>query len=224
MLTQDLINLFREEADDKNIPYLWSDALLCTYGTEGEAEAARRARLIKDATTAAVCAYAVTTSTQKITLDPRIIYVRSVYIASKTLPLERIHQHDINIAFPGWDTTVNLGDVNRFIVDKETGIMWFDSPFPASDTVNLTVIREPLLALSNINTVVNPEIAPRYQIKLVHWMLHRAFGKQDSETNDPDKAKNELEKFEAEFGKRMSAQDERYEQENYGYDDYDGTY
>jgi hypothetical protein len=338
--TQQLIDLFRDLADDKALPYLWSDFVMTQYAAEAEMEAARRARLLKDSTTAAVCQYAVTAGTQKITLDPRIIFIRSVKIGSKTIPLARFHRTDMDLAFPDWDNTVNLGDVNRFIPDRDSGILWFDGQFPASDTVYLTVVREPLLALtiptvavgakvvtnmggpgvltttSNVpgtagnslhlafvagiganvalsitwngttatvtlgtdsgsaldptkntfvaiavllnalvgnpltavntsnatdfvtgasntafsggaalsGSTVNPEIPARYHMSLVNWMLFRAFGKQDAETNDPVKAATAEKEFEAEFGKKSSAIDEKYIEDNYGYDGYDGVF
>jgi hypothetical protein len=73
-------------------------------------------------------------------------------------------------------------------------------------------------------STVNPEIPARYHNGLVNWMLYRAFGKQDSETNDPEKSRNSLDKFELEFGKKSSAIDEKYIENNYGYDGYDGVF
>lgn len=343
MITADLITQARLEADDTKLPPLWSDAELVVFAAQAESEAARRARLLKDASTAAVCQYAVAQGDQTITLDPRVIFIRTLKIASKTLPLIRTHLQYMDGAFPGWEVTDQLGDVNRFIVDKETGKVWFDAPFPASDTVNLVVVREPLLPLAVptvaaaasvvhnegglgvltitygvpgvagnsltfavvgttgaghenraasvawdgttltltlgtdgvgaydatkntfdavatlINAVIgnpflavnssdvsdhftgtsstaftggaalsgtttNPEIAPRWHYGLINWMLFRMFGKQDAETNDPEKATKVLDAFEAEFGKKSSAIDERYIEENYGYDGYDGVF
>lgn len=343
MITADLITQARLEADDKGSPPLWSDAELVVFAAQAESEAARRARLLKDASTAAVCTYAVTQGTQSITLDPRVMFIRSLKIASKTLPLQRVHCADMDSSFPDWDVTDLMGDVNRFIVDKETGKVWFDGPFPAADTVKLVVVREPLVALSvptvaaaasavhnegglgvltitygvpgvagnsltfavvgttgsghenraasvawdgttltltlgtdalgaydatkntfdavaaliaavvgnpftAVNTsdaadyftgtsstsftggaalsgtATNPEISPRWHYGLINWMLFRMFGKQDAETNDPDKANGALAKFEQEFGKKSSAIDERYIEENYGYDGYDGVF
>jgi hypothetical protein len=338
--TQQLIDLFRDLADDKALPYLWSDFVMTQYAAEAEMEAARRARLLKDSSTAAVCQYAVTAGQQKITLDPRVIFIRSVKIGSKTIPLSRFHRTDMDFTFPDWDNTVNLGDVNRFIPDRDSGVLWFDGQFPASDTVYLTVVREPLTALtiptaavaakvvtnmggagvltttSNVpgtagnsfvltfvagvgnnvalsktwdgttltvtlgttaggaldatkntfvliavlinavvgnpftavntssiadfvtgasstaftggaalgGSTVNPEIPARYHMSLVNWMLFRAFGKQDTETNDPKKAQDALVEFEKEFGKKSSAIDEKYIEDNYGYDGYDGVF
>jgi len=341
--TLGLLTSAREEADDKATPPLWTDATLVGYAAEAEMEAARRARLLKDATTAAVCTYTVAQGDQSITLDPRVMFIRSCKIASKSLPLGRIHDADMNRIVPDWDVTDQMGDVTRFIPDKETGKIWFDGPFQAADTVKLVVVREPLsaLALATISvgayftlnegglgvltttynvagtagnslayavvgttgaghenrsasvawngttltitlgtdnvgaydatkntfdaiaalinvvtgapftsvnssdtsdhvtgtssgafahgsatsgTAVNPEIPARYHYGLVNWMLFRMFNKQDAQTNDPEKAAKAEAAFEKEFGKKSSAIDERYIQENYGFDEFDGVF
>jgi hypothetical protein len=101
--------------------------------------------------------------------------------------------------------------------------------------VNLRVLREPLNPMRQLvltttgtttttTTAIDPELNPRWQIKLIEWMKYRAFSKQDSETNDPEKAKTALAAFEAEFGNAHSAQDEMYSSEQYGHDGYDGVY
>jgi len=342
MTPAQLLNSFRLIADDTVPKYLWADAEAFVYAAEGELEAARRARLLRDTATSAVCVYAVTAGAQKIVLDPRVIFVRDLHIASQQLPMLRTRKMLMDQAFPQWDSSLNLGEVLRFIPDKQTGEIWFDAPFPTDDTVTLTAIREPLQAITNgapvaatapltngglgelivtagvpgtaanaltlqyvgatgaghlnraislsfytdgspivtlgtdgagaldatkntfalvaalINasglgfftalntsddvdyvhaigtvaftgglaagTAVNPEIAPRYHHGIVQWMLWRAFGKQDAQTNDPDRAAKALAAFEAEFGKKSSAIDETYINEQQLYDDYDGVF
>jgi len=237
----DLVTLFREEADDKNAPYLWSDYLAKTWANEAQIEAARRGRLLKDSTTAAIVQYALAQNAQYITLDPRVIFVRQCFLASKTLPLVRRHRKDLDRMFPAWDYGGRAGaDIMHFCPDRDTGKLWFDAPSPAADTVNLSVVRIPLNDMvsqvtiltttgstTNTSTAtasVDPEINPRYHIKLVHWMVHRAYQKQDAETNDPEKSAHALAEFEKEFGPPLSAQNEMYAEENYGYDEYDGDY
>jgi hypothetical protein len=342
MTPAQLLNSFRLIADDTVPKYLWQDDEVFVYAAEGELEAARRARLIRDRATADVCVYSVTAGDQKITLDPRVIFVRNLHIASQMLPLIRTRTAMMDLAFPQWDSTLNLGEVLRFIPDKQTGEIWFDAPFPTDDTVTLTAIREPLQAITNGNPVaasasltngglgdlivtagvpgtaanaltlqyvgatgaghlnralslsfytdgspivtlgtdgagtldatqntfalvaalinanglgfftalntsdnddyvqatgtvaftggaaagatVSPEIAPRYHHGIVQWMLWRAFGKQDAQTNDPDRAAKALASFEAEFGKKSSALDETYINEQQLYDEYDGAF
>ena len=342
MTPAQLLNSFRLIADDTVPKYLWSDAEAFFYAAEGELEAARRARLIRDTTTTDVCVYSVSAGDRKITLDPRIIFVRDLRIGSQEFPMLRSRKEFMDRAFPLWDSSLDLGEVLRFIPNRQTGEIWFDAPFPADDTVTLTVIREPLQAITNGNPVaasaaltngglgeltvtagvpgtaanaltlqyvgttggghesralaltfnsdgspivtlgtdgagaldatkntfalvatlinagglgfftalntsdatdyvqavgtvaftgglsaaspVSPEIAPRYHYGIVQWMLWRAFGKQDSQTNDPDRAAKALVAFEAEFGKKSSALDETYINEQQLYDEFDGAF
>lgn len=226
MTLADLITYFREEADDKRVPYLWTDTLLTFYANEAQEEACRRARLIKDTTTAGVCVYNATVGMQVLTVDPRVIFIRRVTIASKTIPLAKIRATDLDFHVPGWESEVP-GDVTHYCTDRDVGKIWFHQPFSAVDTITLQVVRGPLrqMALKAPGQdQVDPEIAPRYQPKLVHWMLHRAFMKQDSEANDPDKSKNALTNFELEFGAPSPARDEMWITERQGYDDFEGDY
>lgn len=148
MTTADLINEFRLLADDNSGRLLWTDAELCVYAAEGELEAARRARLIRDDSTANVAVYSVTAGARSITLDPRVMFVREVQIGTFDLPLRPARKRDLDLMFPKWDTTTDLGEVLFFCPDKETGVIWFSAPFPTNDTVTMTVIREPMAALT----------------------------------------------------------------------------
>jgi hypothetical protein len=232
----DLISTFRDEADDLKNPPLWSDSILTTWANEAQIEAFRRARLGKDASTAAICQYTLAQNAQFITLDPRIIFVKQLNIASKPEPIPRAFAADLDRMLPGWNTGATAGgDIIAWCPDYTAGQLWFSSPSPAADAVNLRVLREPLNPMRQLvltttgtttstTTAIDPELNPRWQIKLIEWMKYRAFSKQDSETNDPEKAKTALAAFEAEFGKAHSAQDEMYSSEQYGHDGYDGVY
>jgi hypothetical protein len=234
----DLITAFNDEADNFASPPLWSQSTLIQYANEAQIEAARRARLLKDSSTAAICTYVLGSGVQNIGLDNRIIYVKRCHIASNNLPLVKKHKADLDAMWPGWDypTPTTAGSsIITYCTDHDTGQIWFNAPSPAADTVYLQVVRIPLndMVLQSTSTTtgtatvtasVDPEINPRYQLKLIHWMLYRAYSKQDSETNDPDKAKNALAEFEREFGPPVSAQNEMYTEEEYGYDSYDGSY
>jgi hypothetical protein len=232
----DLISVFRDEADDGRTPYLWSDYILTTWANEAQIEAFRRARLGKDSSTSAICSYSLAQNAQFITLDPRIIFVKQLNLASKPTAIQRAFAADLDRELPGWNAGSTAGgDIIAWCPDYTVGQIWFSSPSPAADTVNIRVLREPLSAMrqqvitttgttTNTTTAIDPELNPRYQIKLVEWMKYRAFSKQDSETNDPKKAAAALAAFEAEFGKAQSAQNEMYSMEQYGYDDYDGVY
>lgn len=230
-----LITLYREMADDKGSAPFVSDTLATSYFNEAQVEAARRARLFKDSTTAAICISTATAGQQSITLDPRVIFVRRVKIDSKELPLAREHQNVMDAALPNWDS-IDYGDVCRYIPDRDTGALWFDSRFQGTDTIRMAVIREPLADMSldvvtTTGTVTNtatgtpPEVRPRHQRALIDWVLHRVLTNRDFEEKyDPDSAKDHLAAFEGEFGKKSSAIDEIWIERENQYDTNDGVF
>jgi hypothetical protein len=243
----DIESQFRSEADDWRAPLLWSSSEVLFWANEAQIEACRRSRLLKDSTTAAITTYTLAQNAQFITLDPRVIYVRQCHILSSNLPRVRKHKQDLDLMFPGWDYPVPTtagGSVVYWCPDRDYKQIWFNCPSPLADTVQLTVVRIPQSDMAAIgtftqsamvngvpglttNTVtasVDPEIDPMYHAKLVHWILYRAYGKQDAETNDPEKSKNALAQFEAEFGPAVPALNQMYTEEQYMYDDHDGAY
>lgn len=221
MTLKDLIVLFRGLADDDQGRQLWSDKLLTLFANQAQREAARRARLLVDSTTAAVCTYPVKAGAHSIVLDKRVIFVRRVKVASLTEPLPKIRLADLDIVQPGWEDA-DVGTPVSYCADKTPGTLVFHPGFAAADTVHLTVVREPLNDMA-LSPQVDPELAPRHQDALVYWMLFRAFSKPDDpDAKDKQKAKDNLDLFEAEFGKPSSALDEQWIEERYGYDDFEG--
>jgi hypothetical protein len=218
MTLRDLIDLFRREVDDTVKPYLWSDAEATEYANDAQQEACRRARLIVDSTTTAICRVSATAGTALVPLDPRVIFVRRMRAAG-SLPLKRMNMQDMEAFNPWWEDSA--ADVPlAFIPDHTTGalVLW---PKPAEDTTySLTVIREPLAEMDSDDD--QPEIPVRWQRSLRHWMAFRAYTKPDAEAMDPKKATQALALFEQEFGQKSSALDETWiTREQF---DHDGTF
>lgn len=218
MQLTDLITLFRQEADDTVEPYLWSDDELLDYANDAEQEACRRARLLVDSSTPAVCAVAVTAGDLLCALDARVIFVRRARFAGGR-PLQRLTMQDMEDRNPYWlDAQASTPTV--FVPDYETGKLALYPPPAAAGTLRLTVVREPLQPMTDGQDT--PEIAARYHRALRHWMLYRAYSKQDSQANDPKKAADALALFEQEFGRKSGAIDEAWiAREQF---DHDGTY
>ena len=214
-----LIDLFRQEVDDLVEPYLWSDDEAFDYANDAQQEACRRARLLVDSSTTAICQIAVTTAgLGLLTLDPRVIFVRRARFAA-SLPLKRMNMQDMEAYDPYWqDTAASTPTV--FIPDFETGKLQLWPKPSAAGTLLLTVVREPLADMDSDDDT--PEIAARWHRSLRHWMVYRAYSKQDSEGADPKKAAAALALFEQEFGAKSSALDEAWiAREQY---EYDGTF
>lgn len=207
MQLRELMTLFRNEVDDATEPYLWSDEEVIEFANDAQNEACRRARLLVDSSTTALCQIAVTAGTALLDLDPRVLFVRRARFATYR-PLDRMNMQDMECYNPFWMDATGGGTPRVFVPDYETGklLLW---PTPDADgTLLLTVVRDPLVEMDADSDI--PEIAPRYHRSLRYWMMARAFGKQDAEANDPKKEATAMALFEQEFGKKSSAIDEAW--------------
>lgn len=228
MTLGELIATAQELADDAVATGLWTPQTLTIYANEAERQAARRARLLIDADTltdaanAPLCRYSVLSGASAITLHPKVIFVRRVKLGSQTLPLPATHVRDMDRIAPGWEDAV-AGAVVTYIPNWQRRKLRFYNKFAQNDTVNLQVVRLPLVDMANLNND-SPEIDPSYHMGLVHGMLTLAFMKPDSETEDQKRSAMHRELFEQEFGPPSSANDEMWIQHEHGYDQNEGLY
>jgi hypothetical protein len=217
MTLDELIAEFRDQADDQAVPYLWDEPTLTRYANQADEEAARRSRLLLDATTEAVCKYDVTADDPWITLHASVIEVIHAQIEftddedppnKTTIYLDRELRYDLDRDRSCWRE--DKGDPGAFVPDIERGKLRFDR-IPSRDGVlRLEVSRLPLTAMSA--GTHQPSMPGRYHIDLVQWMLYRAFSRRDSDGFDPNSAAKALAAFERVFGPPSSAIDEQYHQ------------
>ena len=216
----DLIAIVRNELDDDVAPYLWSDPEMIDYAVDAENEASRRARLLIDSTTTAICQITTAAATAVYALSPLVLFIRRAKMSTEDYALGRVAVRDLDYRVPGWET--ETGTPTHFVTDYETGKIRL-YPIPnAVGTVKLTVVRMPKVDLATINDT--PEIHPRLHRSLRFWMMYRAYSKQDAETKDDQKAGENLGLFEAEFGRKSSAIDEEWISREQMGDPYDGTF
>lgn len=226
MTTAELIELFRGLSADNTPKYLWSDDLLCRLATEAEKEAAARARLIVDSVTDDLCLKELDPdiNPRYIELDPRIIFVRRVKLASREIPLQKTHYRDLDLVLPGWETA-DPGETTNYCSNYQDGKIYFIQPLDHEDTIRLTVVREPLLPLRLSGPATNPEIPARYHEKLTYWMFWRALSMRDVEEKyDPVVAKQNYDLFEGVFGPPLRAIDEKWYRNEHGYDESEGLF
>lgn len=204
-----LIREYRREADDNAQPYFVADDDLMDFANEAEEEACRRALLLRDSTTAAVCTVAITAGNPVFTLHASVIDVLRVKMASETVPLAIVPQDEMDRVNVGWDTMT--GKPRAVVAGRDTGkLRLWPSP-TVNETLALTVTRLPVAEMNDLEDT--PEIPRQYHRALAQWMLYRVFSIRDSELFDPNKAANALANFEREFGKRQSARNEAWRQE-----------
>jgi hypothetical protein len=220
MNLKDLIDAARDDLDDTAAPYLFSKARLTRYANEAEREACRRSRLITDSTTPEICRLTVSAGNEIVTLDERVIYVKKAKLASCSVKLAKVTVLQADNEMPGWED--DEGEVVAWLPDYQSGAMRLYLIPTAADVLDLTVIRGPLGEMTQDTDT--PEINVRYHEKLVHWMRYRAYLRKDVDTHDPKQAAEALALFEAEFGPATNAQNETFNHERYGQDDYEGNY
>lgn len=202
----DIIELFRSEVDDIVEPYLWSHEDAIEYANDAENEAARRARLIIDSSTAAICTIAVIAGTHTYALAPSVVFIRRARLTA-SVPLSRKTTADMDEYSPMWEES-SRSTPRVYVSDADTGSirLW---PTPAANgTLNLTVVRTPVAEMKEDEDT--PELNARFHRSLRFWMMFRAYSKQDADTNNPKKAGDALALFEQEFGRKSSAIDEAW--------------
>jgi hypothetical protein len=198
-----LFDTFRARAFDTERPYLWSDDELQEFLDDAHNEAAERGLLLRDATTAEICEVAISAGTAAYPLDPRILVVIRAKLDSQTRPLEVTSTPALDRCDPGWES--RSGSVNAIAIDAE-GAGWTATlvgPPTAAGTLRLHVFRLPLESIDGDTD--EPEINPRLHVRLVDWMMARAYAKKDAETQDDAKAAQHEAIFTSAFGQRVDA-------------------
>lgn len=219
MTLAELIEAARQRSgDDMSQNYLCTDEEWTRFANESEREACRRARLIVDSTTASICVIPITLATNLYTIDSRVLRIKRVKLANRTIPLSPVSYRDLDRAIPGWQS--DTGEPRAYIKDMDVGkFKLYPAPID-QDTMTLTVIRLPLTDI----VTDGPELKEHLHEGLIHGMLERFYSRPDTETIDPQKAAKHAALFEAEFGKKSSALDEAWLEQNAGYMDEEGQF
>ena len=203
MNLEQLIEQFRIDADDMQSPPLWESEWIAAWLTEAQDEAAIRGRLLMDDYTTALTQIPVTAGVSSYALHPKLYeiavmdfipevgYVQPVYLTSR----EKLDR-DRN----GWRNEPAGVPCSAIQTDTRLRLV----PVPSvNGTLRLEAYRLPLKALVNDND--KPEIHEAHHRHLVHWALHRAFSKPDSEAIDKDRAALAEAAFTDYFGPRPDA-------------------
>lgn len=221
MTLAELLQQTRIDLDDTEQDYLWSDAELKRHLNEGYNEAVRRARLIVDASTSAVCSIAVTAGTASYDLHSSIYRVLEVYGTwDASRPLRKFTTREMELHRRDWRT--ETGEPSGYILDFETGKLRLNTIPDTNGTLSLRVYRLPLEALSADSDV--PVIRADLHEKLIHWVRYKAYLKPDSDTLNKQGSADALALFEQEFGPAKPVWSDEYENRNSVDDFMDGNY
>jgi hypothetical protein len=203
MFRQDLFDTFRARAFDTAAPYLWSDVELQEYLDDAQNEAAERALLLRDSSTAEICEVAITAGESTYLLDERILQIERAKLDSQTRPLVLTSVDELDRTSPGWGS--RTGSTTTIAIDAE-GAGWVARLVgvpSVDDTLRLQVFRLPMQSIALPGD--EPEIAKRLHVRLVDWMMFRAYSKKDAETKDEVKAAEYEAIFTSAFGPRVDA-------------------
>lgn len=203
MNLEQLIQQFRVDADDLVQPYLWPDEWVAPWLTEAVSEAAVRGRLIYEAADPAICEIAVTAGTATYPLHASLYELVSLRFkvagSDRSEPVHLKAREELDRIRPGWRDETGTP---RHAIQDDTRITLVPRPELAG-TLHIEGYRVPLKALENDTD--KPEIHEAHHRHLVHWALHRAFTKPDSETIDPTRAATAEAAFTRYFGPRPDA-------------------
>lgn len=213
MTLEELIAQFRVDSDDLKETYLSSDLIVTAWLNEAVEEAAIRARLIHDTTTAAVCSIAVTAGVNSYALHSAIIDItRAAFTptgATEEVELELTDRIEQDRQYLGWRTRT---DVPRQAIQNDTALQL--GCLPSTDgTIALECYRLPLLPIEDRSSE-EPEIGRIHHRHLVQWALHRCYSRPDAEVFNPGKAATALAEFTRVFGIRPDAAYRRDSQSN----------
>lgn len=195
-----LIQQFRIAADDKVLPYLWTDEWLATWFTEAVQEAAIRARLLHESGSAAICQIAVSAGASSYPLHESLYEIDHIGFkatgASCRESVKLVSREELDRLRPGWRD--RMGRV-EFAIQSDAGIRLAFTP-ETDGILYLEGFRLPLNAL--VGDYDTPEINQAHHIHLLDWALHRAFSVPDTETVDKERATQAEQAFARYFGLR----------------------
>lgn len=223
MTLDDLIASFRVDADD--VPtsvgggtkdLLWTDAELARFFGEAEEEAAIRKRLLYDDYTLAIVRIDVLAGQSSYPIDPRFFEVSKARLlnASTGRFLEDLYittRDALDHECRYWRDERRRPEL--FIQDDTRIVL--PGVVDRAYTLRIEGYRTPLVPITADSDVsIVPEIAAIHHRFLVHWVLHRAYSKPDSETLNPQKSAIALAAFEQYFGLRPDADLRKDQQAN----------
>lgn len=207
-----LRNDFRRVAGDRGVPPIWPNDDVIRWLNEAVAEAATRAFLLNDRTTAAVCEVTLVPDQIEYQLHPSVLNIESVDVeqpggrtrGATVATYDEIRAcHNYSPNLRGWGRRWHLyGEGNngpRLILDR--------APGEAGGKLLLSVFRLPLVPMED--DADEPEIHPRHHDGLLDWALFRAYSVRDIEAFAPQRAAGHEQAFTRRFGERMTANVQR---------------
>lgn len=193
MTVTELYNLFRNDVMDVVKPHLWTDDEVYSYMDDAYKMFVRKTDGIPDVTSE-VTVVPVTAGQEYADVSPLIYKFREATLKSNGRKLIIANNEDLSRIVRVDDYGQNLsagvnrpGRLTHMLIGLERNakrgiVRWAGIP-EVDDTVNLSVYRLPLNTIKKgVCEDALDEILEEHHVWLLHWMRHRAYSKDDSET------------------------------------------
>lgn len=170
------------EADDTGA--LWKNAELVAYANAACNELAHRIPIV-DSTTVDVTQIDLEIGTATYAIDPRVLAIDSVVLASTGVPLVKIHdaQERSQWSDPLDQTYADASVVQHYRDDLDAASLTVYATPTMTDTLRMTVRRLPLDSWTWADRKNEIEEFPsRYHDALVNWVCMLAYLKRDADT------------------------------------------
>ena len=203
MTLEELIAQYRQEANDKALPYFFDDQSIIGLLNNAVNEACVRARLIHESVDPDIVDMAVAANQTVCQLHDSVYEID--YIAftetgsDKVVPLYLISREDLDALDADWRSKEGQP---VYAIQSDRSIRLSPKPLVAG-TLSIECFRLPKTPM-----VVGPdapEIHAEHHRQLVQWVLHKVFSVPDAEFFDKDRAAIALRAFSDYFGLRPDA-------------------
>jgi hypothetical protein len=205
----DMLTYLRHQLDDEVTPYNWSDELLLEYLKDAVIEACVRANYTTGASTSAVMA-----GDSSLTLPVGTQKIRSAIYRRDGFPDHAralTNTYDLDRIDPNW-RNLSPGVPQYLSLDTAFGSALLIAP----SAYEATLLLEGQFIADFDAERFNLESRDKWQTQtpvpishwkdLAYWVLYQAYDRRDEDSYAPEKAMVNLQKFEAAFGRKPTAQ------------------
>ncbi len=174
---------------------------------DGQDEVCIRALVLEDSTTVAVCKIMLTATVAKYDISRKIIVIEEamLYDAGGVFDsfIDVTDRHEITYQRPTWVTDEGK-PTDLLIYNNATAIV---TPIPTTTEAGYYIIMTvKRLPLHNLNdSYPTPEISSQFSDDMVNWACHKAYLKDDVDTQDLVQSGRFLGMFEASVGPKPNA-------------------
>lgn len=209
-----LYDAFRTDVVDTARPYLWSDDEVWRYAADAQRQFVRLTGGVSDVLSDAT-AVGIVAGEAWADLHPSILRIMAATRRSDHKPIELINSTDL-----GKMRSSDYGQIKALILDELEGpvrygviglqrnkIRWVQVPL-VDDIVDLHVYRTALTIIDGPDQEI-ADIDEEHHLRLLDWMKHLAYKKQDVDTYDPRRSAQAEQDFRV-YCDQVKAEWERY--------------